>query len=1457
MPVCTGCGVELRDLPHRLIWLCEFCKAATRIERARAEAQRAAAGPWGPPEGGVWPQRPVQRPTGRRHFSPGRTESTESLCDSAARSELSDSHESGPPHATNGRASSRRLISVGMAALGDLLDLLGRLDPDPGRRGRQFERICLWFLTHEPVYAGELRHVWVWDEWPGRWGADAGIDLVAEDHHGHLWAIQAKAYDAATWITKRDVDTFLAESGRSVFSFRLLIATTNLIGRTAKRTIEAQEKQASVLLLGDLEAAEVDWPGSPSDLRARRRAAKHPRPHQRQAMNAVVKGFERADRGQLIMACGTGKTLAALFIHEKLAAERTLVLVPSLSLLSQTLREWTANTTTGFDFLPVCSDETVAEPVAGPDAVVANTSDLGFPVTTNPEEIATFLRQSSCPRVVFATYQSSPEIAEAFLLRGVPAFDLVIADEAHRCAARVSSDFATILDAKAIKARRRLFMTATPRYFTGRVVQEAKEADFEIASMDDKAVFGPVFHRLGFAEAIERDLLTDYQVVVVGVDDAIYRDWAQRGRFVTLDGTKVTDARTLAGQIGLAKAMRRYDLHRTITFHSRVKRAREFAHSLPEVIAWMPTRQRPKGDLWTDYASGEMPAGQRHVLLQHLGRVGDGDRGLLANARCLAEGVDVPTLDSVAFIDPRRSEVDIVQAVGRAIRLASDKTIGTIVIPVFIDADEDPLVALDDSAFKPVWDVIKALRSHDDELGEQLDELRRQIGRCGRRPRLPDKIIFDLPAEVGIDFARAFDVRLVEQTTASWEFWLGLLDQFIEHHGHSRVALRYTVDGYPLGRWVIMQRFLHAKGTLEADRRHRLQDLPGWTWDTFADKWEEGFSRLLHYVKRHGDARVPQSYTVDGYRLGNWVVNQRVRRSKGTLEADRQRRLQDLPGWTWDTFADKWEEGFSRLRGYVERHGDARVLRFYMDEDYPLGGWVHSQRRSYAKGTLDADRERRLRKLPGWTWDPYADQWEEGFRRLLGYAEHHGHARVPASCTVEGYPLGRWVAGQRSFHAKGTLDADRERRLRKLPGWTWDPYADQWEEGFRRLLGYAEHHGHARVPNSHTVDGFKLGHWVSNQRRNYAKGMLEADRQRRLEHLPGWTWDPVADQWEEGFRRLLGYAEHHGHARVPQSCTVEGYPLGRWVAGQRSFHAKGTLDADRERRLRKLPGWTWDPVADQWEEGFRRLLGYAEHHGHARVPASYTVEGYPLGRWVAGQRKSHVKGTLDADRQRRLEHLPGWTWDPVADQWEEGFRRLLGYAEHHGHARVPQSCTDGGYPLGQWVAVQRKSHVKGTLDADRQRRLEHLPGWTWDTLVDRWEEGFRQLRRYVESHGDARVPQSYRVDGYKLGVWVCTQRERHADGTLEADRQRRLQDVPGWTWTPHADRWEEGFRQLRRYVESHGDARVPQSYTVDGYKLGSWVNTQRTQHTKGILDPDRERRLQALPRWTWKVRSSS
>jgi predicted helicase len=285
--------------------------------------------------------------------------------------------------------------SISLSVVATFSDLFARLDPDPRVRGKQFEHVCKWFLTNDPLYKHRLRHVWLWKEWPDRPSdTEAGIDLVAEDADGHLWAVQAKAYGEDKPIPKAELNKFLSESNTKQFTQRLLISTTTGgLHQLAQRAVDAQEKPVTALDLTDLRAADayLDWPESPDNLRPSR-PPKPATPHdyQRDAIRDVVKGFKISDRGQLIMACGTGKTLTSLFIKEKLGAERVLVLVPSLSLLKQTLRVWMVNRRTDFDILPVCSDATVSR---DEDSIVAHTSDLGVPVTTNPEDIAWFLRR--------------------------------------------------------------------------------------------------------------------------------------------------------------------------------------------------------------------------------------------------------------------------------------------------------------------------------------------------------------------------------------------------------------------------------------------------------------------------------------------------------------------------------------------------------------------------------------------------------------------------------------------------------------------------------------------------------------------------------------------------------------------------------------------------------------------------------------------------------------------------------------------------------------------------------------------------------------------------------------------------------------------------------------------------------------------------------------------------------
>ena len=231
----------------------------------------------------------------------------------------------------------------------------------------------------------------------------------------------------------------------------------------------------------------------------------------------------------------------------------------------------------------------------------------------------------------------------------------------------------------------------------------------------------------------------------------------------------------------------------------------------------------------------------------------------------------MPTLDGVAFVDPRRSEVDIVQAVGRAIRKSESKTVGTIVIPVFVDPDADPEVALDSSAFKPVWDIVKALRAHDAELGELLDALRRQMGRKKGKPGLPGKIQVDLPAAIGQDFSAAFNARLVEQTTQPWEFWVGLLESFAEEFGHARVPRGYKLDGFQLDNWVTNQRAFRRRGMLSEERQRQLEALPGWAWDPFDEQWEEAFRQLQNFVASQRHSRVPRPERP----LSTWVQAQR------------------------------------------------------------------------------------------------------------------------------------------------------------------------------------------------------------------------------------------------------------------------------------------------------------------------------------------------------------------------------------------------------------------------------------------------------------------------------------------------------------------------------------------------------------------------------------------------------
>ena len=714
----------------------------------------------------------------------------------------------------------------------------------------------------------------------------------------------------------------------------------------------------------------------------------------------------------MIMACGTGKTFTTLWIKEALEAHTTLVLLPSLSLLSQTMREWAWAGNTDFEILNVCSDKSVGGRRQRTWTLLMLRSD----VTSEVDEIAAFLKQPN-PKVVFCTYQSSDLIAQAQLDDATPTFDLAIADEAHRCAGKADAGFATILDGDKIRASKRLFTTATPRYFGKAIKDEANARDLAVVGMDNEAVFGPVVHKLTFGQAIKQELLTDYQVVIVGVDEPMVREWIENYEIVSTDPDNQTDARTLAAKIGLLKAVKDYDLKRVISFHSRVAGAKQFSDELVDVANLIEPANRPEGTFLSDYVSGEMKAGDRKEKIDRLKVLEGYDRGILTNARCLAEGVDVPSLDGVAFIDPKGSQVEIIQAVGRAIRKVRGAAVqkkGTIVLPVFIEDGDDHEASIEASNFKPVWDVLKALRAHDDDMASTLDQYRTNMAKNASqsRERISDKIIFDMPVDER--FSSALRTVLVEASTESWEFWFGLLEEYKEAKGHCRVPSAFKRDGYKFGQWVSDQR--KKQNNLSPERKQRLDDI-GFVWDELAEAWKEAFSKLVQFKKMEGHCRVPHHFRLEGFELYQWVEDQRGRNAEGKLPDQRKRKLSEI-GFPWtrtEMFLEVWYENLTFLHNYKEREGHVLVGIKETEGDFKLGRWVSNQRSR--KEELTEGQITALGQL-GFIWDVRKHLFDVGLANLKTFKEREKHLIVPNNHIEHGYPLGKWVEHQRAQRDK-------------------------------------------------------------------------------------------------------------------------------------------------------------------------------------------------------------------------------------------------------------------------------------------------------------------------------------------------------------------------------------------------------------------------------------------------------
>ena len=650
------------------------------------------------------------------------------------------------------------------SALDALLDEYRARAKSEREKGTLFEELTRQFLLHDARFAHQFKEIYLWSEWPERRTGDTGIDLVAipvHDGEGPV-AIQCKFYALGHRIQKTDIDSFLSASGKEPFGRRIVVDTSGAPwGKNAQDAIEGQQIPVSRITLAYLRDSDIDWRtyslGSTQAPKTRER--KVPRDHQVRARSAVMAGFEEHDRGTMVMACGTGKTFTALtiareFVEKEGGTARILFAVPSLALLKQTLDDWAAEADGAFTAWAVCSDTKVSSSARN-DTAEESAVDLPIPATTDGQRLAESLKANNATeglQVVFATYQSIEVIHRAQEIAGDEwrDFDLIICDEAHRTTGATltgedESAFTKIHSDEFIRRAKTLYMTATPRIFAENAKNRASEKDAILTSMDDQETYGPVFFRLGFGQAVKENLLTDYKVIILTVSEEEvsqhYQAIAEMGGELNLD----TAAKLTGCWNALAKRKNpgsdvdygedRVPMRRAVAFCKDIKASKAVATQFPDLV------NGPFGlsDLSNDDASDNLQVECRHVdgtmnaavraremdwLTEGAGTDEVPVCRILTNARCLSEGVDVPTLDAVLFLSPRKSQVDVIQAVGRVMRRAEGKDFGYIILPVAVPAGMAPERALDDNKrFQVVWQVLKALRAHDERLDAAINSM--------------------------------------------------------------------------------------------------------------------------------------------------------------------------------------------------------------------------------------------------------------------------------------------------------------------------------------------------------------------------------------------------------------------------------------------------------------------------------------------------------------------------------------------------------------------------------------------------------------------------------------------------------------------------------------------------------------------------------------------------------------
>ncbi|AYV85350.1 MAG: superfamily II helicase [Satyrvirus sp.] len=1033
-------------------------------------------------------------------------------------------------------------------------------------KGDLFEIFTYYLFKFDPRLNSNLQDIWLYKDVPNKIltdldlpTKDKGIDLLAKINDDY-YAIQCKfRQDQNKIISWNELSTFFGLS----FGINNKIKGGFLVTNTYDLADEVIKSTKVEPIYGNF-FDDLPKKNFFKSINENKIEYERKRPFKYQTMCKINCEFHYLDfsRAHIEMACGTGKTLTSYWVDKTTFNKRTVIFVPSLYLLSQFYSDWVNQSyaeNVKIDYLLVGSDADVDEDT--------KYKSNGLILYTDTNSIKKYINQIKNKLVVICTYQSSDKLAAC-----KTSFDFGIYDEAHKTVGRINKKFSLALTNKNIMIGKRLFMTATPKMYNGALDDE------EVISMDNRKIYGDKIFTYNTGEAIKDKRLVDYQVLSICARNSDIKKDIRKNKLVKyLDEFEDEEANYLGTIIIILKKIHDGTCKHLITYHNKIKRAKKFKEFLVKVNELLYDEE-----IFVENLDGKMTMGKRNKIIKEFTA---SKKGILCTAKVLNEGVNIPIVDSICFVDPRFSTIDIIQCIGRSLRLYPGKELAHIIVPIFIDNFNDEF---DKDVYGNVIRILKSLKSTDNGIVEYF-KLKADGGVIGRKICKMEYYnnAIDISKEIDIgEWNNKLEVNLW-QVVDSFEYMYEKVKKWVDDNGELPKNKPDNIDEQKLNSWCCNQKQNKKNNKLNEKKIRKLNEIKGWCWiDETIERDIKSFDEIYEELKRWfvENNKMPSCMSNDNTekKLGVWCVTQRQKNKNNKLDKDKIKNLEKIKGWIW-SFDDIWNDNYTKLTIWIEKNNKFPSQKSVNVIESKLAKWCYGQKYMKNRSKLDEYKISNLEKINGWTWSNEIirknKSFDENYNELVLWIKNHD--KIPLSHTKDNFEkrLAKWCHRQREHKKHNKLTAEQILQMEKISGWFWDInkiISLNFDENLDKVNIWVNNNN--KIPSNGSTNSEEryLGNWCAKQRRDKKLNKLNNNQLKKLEKIKGWFWlGNDRKLFDDMYNEIKKWIMINKRLPTRNPTDEKEKRFNFWCAIQRGKQQKNKLNSDQIKQLENLDGWFW------------------------------------------------------------------------------------------------------------------------------------------------------------------------------------------------------------------------------------------------------------------------------------------